>query len=317
MKCSFVLRGCFPQREAALFFCFLAALPCAGAPGAGLGKIVPMLEQHDLHARAYGALMEPALEPKLAGVDALLADWASGAVKLRAESACPVRSVPDAGRPARPELIPHTEVPRRSPATPEGFAALLHAIAHIEFNAINLALDCVYRFRGLPRDFYAGWLQVAGEEAYHFGLVRARLRSTGHDYGDFPAHRGLWDMALKTEDDPLVRMALVPRVLEARGLDATPPIVARLKQIGDAETIAVLDIILRDEVGHVALGDRWFRHFCRERGWPEEETYLALMTDYEAPWPPKPLNVEARLKAGFTPDEIRRLEGGRPRRQPA
>ncbi|MCE1185161.1 MAG: ferritin-like domain-containing protein [Rhodocyclales bacterium] len=276
-----------------------------------------MLEQHDLHARAYGALMEPALEPKLAGVEALLADWASGAVKLRAESACPVRSVPDAGRPARPELIPHTEVPRRSPATPEGFAALLHAIAHIEFNAINLALDCVYRFRGLPRDFYAGWLQVAGEEAYHFGLVRARLRSTGHDYGDFPAHRGLWDMALKTEDDPLVRMALVPRVLEARGLDATPPIVARLKQIGDAETIAVLDIILRDEVGHVALGDRWFRHFCRERGWPEEETYLALMTDYEAPWPPKPLNVEARLKAGFTPDEIRRLEGGRPRRQPA
>ena len=160
----------------------------------------------------------------------------------------------------------------RRVSSAEGHAALLHAIAHIEFNAINLALDCVYRFRGLAADFYTGWADVAAEEASHFGLVCERLRALGHDYGDFPAHNGLWEMTVKTAHDPLARMALVPRVLEARGLDATPPIMRKLEAIGDAETLRVLEIILRDEIGHVALGDRWFRHFCALRGVEPEAT---------------------------------------------
>lgn len=275
-----------------------------------------MLEDRkDLHAQAYRALMCCSPSDKADLVAQLCRDWAQGLVTVPAtDGACPLLPVLDAGRPSRPELIEHTAVPRRKPASAEGLAALLHAIAHIEFNAINLALDCVYRFRGLPPDFYAGWLQVAAEEAYHFGLVTARLQAVGFAYGDFPAHRGLWDMAVKTADDPLARMALVPRVLEARGLDATPPIVAKLRQVGDEATIGVLDIILRDEIGHVALGDRWFRHFCAERGVEPEATYLSLMTEFDAPWPPRPLNVEARLSAGFSADEIARLEAGRPRR---
>jgi uncharacterized ferritin-like protein (DUF455 family) len=271
-----------------------------------------------MYARAYAALMCPDPAEKSGLVAQLCRDWRQGLLPLPADGgACPVSPVIDAGRPDRPELITHTSVPRRKPSSAEGLAALLHAIAHIEFNAINLALDCVYRFRGLPADFYAGWLRVAEEEAYHFGLVTERLAAAGFAYGDFPAHRGLWDMAVKTADDPLARMALVPRVLEARGLDATPPIVAKLRKVGDEATIAVLDIILRDEIGHVALGDRWFRHFCAERGLEPEATYLDLMTEFDAPWPPKPLNVEARRRAGFSAGEIIRLEAGRPRRNEA
>ena len=275
-----------------------------------------MSEDDDLHARSWQALMSTDPADKCRRAGQLWRDWQDARLSVPVASACAVVAVDDAGRPALPVLIAHTAVPRRKPGTPEGHAALLHAIAHIEFNAINLALDCVYRFRGLPADFYAGWLQVAAEEAYHFGLVCDRLTALGHVYGDFPAHRGLWDMAVKTANDPLARMALVPRVLEARGLDATPPIVAGLRRIGDEASIAVLDIILRDEIGHVALGDRWFRHFCAERGLDPEPTYLALMTDFDAPWPPKPLNVEARRRAGFSAAEIARLEGGRPRRAP-
>lgn len=270
-----------------------------------------MFANDDLYARAYQALMRCAPADKLAAVAQLHADRAAGRLPLPGQGGCPVLPVEDAGRPPRPELIPHTAVPRRKPGSPEGHAALLHAIAHIEFNAINLALDCVYRFRGLPDDYYDGWLQVAQEEAHHFGLVSARLAELGFAYGDFPAHRGLWDMAVKTAADPLARMALVPRVLEARGLDATPPIVASLRRIGDEASIAVLDIILRDEIGHVALGDRWFRHFCAERGLEPEVTYLGLMAEFDAPWPPRPLNVEARRRAGFSAAEIARLEAGR------
>lgn len=279
----------------------------------GLVRSAPMMPDEDLHQRALKALMIADPADKSAAVSALCADRRQGALPTPASSLAPVRQVDDPGRPPRPELVVHTSMPRRKPGSPGGHAALLHAIAHIEFNAINLALDCVYRFHGLPDDFYDGWLQVAAEEAYHYGLVVDRLAALGHAYGDFPAHRGLWDMAVKTAGDPLVRMALVPRVLEARGLDATPPIVAALRRIGDEATIAVLDIILRDEIGHVALGDRWFRHFCGQRGLEPEATYLSLMREFDAPWPPRPLNVEARQRAGFSSAEIACLEAGKPR----
>jgi len=239
-------------------------------------------------------------------------DAESGRLELRPEE----RPVPigEAGRPERPVLVAPGEVPSRRLSGADGHAALLHAIAHIEFNAINLALDCVYRFRGLPEDFYSGWVDVAAEEAEHFQLVCARLGSVGAAYGDFPAHNSLWEMTVKTADDPLARMALVPRVLEARGLDATPPIMTKLRAIGDAETLAVLDIILRDEIGHVALGDRWFRYFCAQRGLDPEIRYLELIHDYDAPWPRPPLNRSARMTAGFSEAELDRLEQPRLRR---
>src|SRR5574343_866634 len=170
------------------------------------------------------------------------------------------------GRPDRPRLLPALQVPNRSPFTTAGRAALIHAIAHIEFNAINLALDAVWRFAGMPREFYLDWLRVAAEEALHFSLLHEHLQSLGHRYGDFDAHDGLWTMAERTAGDVLARMALVPRTLEARGLDATPPLQAKFGRAGDQRAVAILDIILRDEIGHVEIGNRWYRHCCRLRG---------------------------------------------------
>lgn len=213
------------------------------------------------------------------------------------------------GRPAHPALVPAKEVPTRSPFTREGRAALLHAICHIEFNAINLALDAVWRFDGMPPDFYTDWLRVASEEALHFTLLREHLRGLGHDYGDFDAHNGLWAMCERTAHDILARMALVPRTLEARGLDATPPIQAKLRKAGDEAAVGILDIILRDEVGHVAIGNRWYHHLCTARGLDPVVVYPELVRRYEAPRLKPPYNMEARLKAGFTDAEMRFLLG--------
>lgn len=208
------------------------------------------------------------------------------------------------GVPARPEIVPPGKVARRRPGSEEGHAALLHAIAHIEFTAIDLALDHALRFAPMPAGYCAHWLAVAVEEASHFGLVRECLRNLDSDYGDFPAHDLLWRMAERTADDVLARMALVPRLLEARGLDANPAIRRKLAGIGDMRAAAALDVILRDEIGHVGLGDRWFRHLCDERGLDPESTYRTLVRDYAAPWPQAPLNREARLAAGFTAAEL-------------
>ena len=219
-------------------------------------------------------------------------------------------SSPLPGRPARPELRAHLDVPKRSPFTPEGLAALLHAVTHIEFNAINLALDAVWRFAGMPRQYYIDWMQVAVEEALHFSLLRDHLRSLGHDYGNFPAHTGLWDMTEKTSDDVLARMALVPRTLEARGLDATPPMQAKLRKVGTPaalRAVDILDIILRDEIGHVAIGNHWYRHLCEQRGLEPMATYAMLAAQYGAPRLKGPLNLDARRSAGFTEAEILRL----------
>ena len=245
---------------------------------------------------------------KCVATRSLFADWREGlhVVQPGADDAVPIE-VP--GRPPRPPLVDGRQVPRRGIGSREGHAALLHAIAHIEFNAINLALDCVLRFRSMPAEFHDDWLRVAAEEAYHFGLVRDRLLALGFDYGDFPAHNGLWVMACRTAHDLLARMALVPRVLEARGLDATPPIRAKLQSIGEEDSAAVLDIILRDEIGHVAIGDRWFRALCAARGCEPEQTYLALIDDFGAPRPHPPLHREARLAAGFSEQELDRLTG--------
>jgi len=211
------------------------------------------------------------------------------------------------GRPGRPELVAHTQLAQRSMRTVAGRAALIHALSHIEFNAINLALDAAWRFAGLPPDFYRDWLQVAREEALHFELLRDHLRTLGFEYGDFPAHNALWEMAEKTRHDVLARVALVPRTLEARGLDASPPIKAKLVGAGDTRAGEILDIILRDEIGHVAVGNHWYRWLCTQRGLDPIATYERLAALHEAPRPRAPFNLEARRAAGFDDDELARL----------
>lgn len=215
------------------------------------------------------------------------------------------------GHPQRPVLRHHTEVARRSPATLEGRITLMHAIAHIEFNAINLALDAIWRFDAMPAAYYQDWLQVAGEEGKHFLLIRDWLLAQKHDYGDFPAHQGLWTMCEKTAHDITARMALVPRTLEARGLDATPQIQAKLRQAGTPDAwaaVEILDVILREEVGHVAIGNHWYRFLCQRNDMDPQSHYTALTLKYEAPRPRPPFNTQARQAAGFTDEELAWLE---------
>ncbi|MCV2371262.1 ferritin-like domain-containing protein [Roseateles oligotrophus] len=212
------------------------------------------------------------------------------------------------GRPSRPRLMSALQVPNRSPFTVEGRAALLHAIAHIEFNAINLALDVVWRFAGMPRQFYLDWLRIAAEEALHFNLLHGHLQTLGHVYGDFDAHDGLWTMAERTAGDVLARMALVPRTLEARGLDATPPLQAKLARAGDKRAVEILEVILRDEVGHVLIGNHWYRYLCEQQGLDPIALYPDLVLRYEAPRLRPPFNRSAREAAGFSAEELDYLD---------
>ncbi len=211
------------------------------------------------------------------------------------------------GRPALPLLVPALQVPRRSPFTVEGRAALLHAVTHIEFNAINLALDAAWRFAGMPPAYYRDWLRVASEESLHFTLLREHLRTLDHDYGDFPAHDGLWAMTERTAGDIVARMALVPRTLEARGLDATPPMQAKLAKAGDARAVEILDVILRDEIGHVAIGNRWYAWLCARDGLDPVTHYAELTVRHGAPRLRPPFNRAARLAAGFSDEEMTAL----------
>ncbi|BAU50088.1 hypothetical protein SVA_3552 [Sulfurifustis variabilis] len=261
----------------------------------------------DVHAQAQRCLMERDPETKLARVRELDARWPEKRPRV-----CDGVSAPEPiavpGRPPRPRLVSPREVERRQVSTPEGRAALLHALAHIEFNAVNLALDAVYRFRGLPFEYYGDWVRVAAEEAHHFALLRERLRALGHDYGDFTAHDGLWEMAVKTAHDPLARMALVPRVLEARGLDASPTLIAKLRACGDARAVEIMAIIQRDEIGHVAVGSRWYRYLCGERGLDPVATFRRLLREYDGPRLRGPFDHVARRRAGFTEQELDLIE---------
>jgi uncharacterized ferritin-like protein (DUF455 family) len=259
------------------------------------------LRTHALHVLR---LADPAA--KVAAMRALWQSAVEGAPLEPAAAIDEPAGVP--GRPARPALVAPVRVPQRSVHTAAGRAALLHAIAHIEFNAINLALDAVWRFAGLPADFYRDWLRVAAEEAHHFTLLAEHLATLGHAYGNFDAHDGLWAMAEKTKGDFTARMALVPRTLEARGLDATPAIQRKLAQAGDARAVEILAVILRDEVGHVAIGNRWYRWACARDGLDPLAHYATLARRYAAPRLKPPFNLEARRAAGFDDDEIAALE---------
>lgn len=271
-----------------------------------LPDLISISSSTELRSAALRWLCETDVGFKTAGVKALAQAWERGDLALDTDARFEAqRTVP--GRPARPELVPPLAVRHRSMHTVEGRAALIHALAHIEFNAINLALDAIWRFAGLPRAYYADWLQVASEEALHFSLLSEHLQMQGWCYGDFPAHNSLWDMAEKTAGDVLARIALVPRTLEARGLDASPPLRAKLAQAGDNAAAAILDIILRDEIGHVAIGNRWYRWLCESRGLEPVATYAALAEQYKAPPLRGPFNLEARRAAGFSEIELAAL----------
>lgn len=214
------------------------------------------------------------------------------------------------GRPERPERVSAMAIGRRSPFLTEGRAALIHSICHIEFNAINLALDAVWRYDGMPEAYYRDWLRVADEEAQHFDMLHAHLQTMGFSYGDFAGHDGLWAMCEKTRGDVLARMALVPRTLEARGLDATPLIQAKLRRVNTPDAlraIEILDVILRDEVGHVAIGNHWYRWLCERQGLDPIAHYRVLYRRHEAPRLKAPFNLEARARAGFTAEELHAL----------
>ena len=260
----------------------------------------------DLHTAAKRCLDASDPTEKLRLTHATWAALQSG--ELHADTASPTAEpIGPPGRPERPQLVPQRQVPHRGLGTPEGRAALVHAVAHIEFNAINLAWDAVYRFRGMPADYYRDWASCAHDEARHFTLLADRLTELGHTYGDFDAHNGLWEMAEKTAHHDTARMALVPRVLEARGLDVTPGMIERLRAVGDERTIAILEVILREEVAHVAAGTCWFRWCCERDGLDPRETFLDLLRDYMGRNLRGPFNRPARLEAGFDEEELDQL----------
>lgn len=265
-----------------------------------------MLQPTELRQAALLWLAECNAVKKSEGVRRLAQAWAAGEIGLDGEVALVAnRNIP--GRPDKPELVSPHEVKRRAMNTPEGRAALIHALVHIEFNAINLALDAVWRFPGMPRDYYADWLRVADEEALHFALLADHLKELGYAYGDFPAHNGLWDLAVETQHDVLARMALLPRTMEARGLDITPGLRAKLVQAGDVKVGPIMDVILRDEIGHVAIGNRWYGWLCEQRGLEPVATYAQLAAEHRAPPLRGPFNLEARRAAGFSERELAAL----------
>lgn len=261
-----------------------------------------MKQSKNIFQSVYDCLMEADLDLKVSKLAQLQIDWADDNFEFTPTEA--IHRVPDPGRPEKPLLVSPKELPRRRLGSPEGHAALMHSIAHIEFNAVNLALDAIYRFQDMPKRYYLDWLGVAGEESYHFQMIREHLCHLGYEYGDMVAHDGLWMTTYETDHDPLVRMALVPRTLEARGLDVTPPMIQKLRSIGDKRGVEILKILLRDEIGHVEVGTRWFRYLCEERNLNPFNTFQEIIENYYHGDLRGPFNYEARQQAGFCEQEI-------------
>lgn len=258
----------------------------------------------NLYQETYNCLMQKNIARKQSCVTSLYNNWNTS--KLNRDN-CDLLRIEIPGRPVKPDLVSPSTLKQRKLGSVLGRATLIHAIAHIEFNAINLALDAVYRFRDMPDDYVSDWLKVAFEESTHFSLLSNRLNDLGYQYGDMEVHNGLWEMVLKTDHDVMIRMALVPRVLEARGLDVTPGMMKRLEKAGDIETVDILKIILRDEIGHVAIGSRWFKTCCEQRGLEPEKTFRELLVEYMGSGLKGPFYTEARLQAGFTQEEMDEL----------
>lgn len=254
-----------------------------------------------LAAGALAALVSSDLDEKVRLTQQTAHLWKSG--HLSVSGAGRVRPPDRPGRPEKPVLLPPSEVPKRPLNSARGRLALIHAIAHIELNAIDLALDIIVRFAGsrIPRSFFDGWVMVADEEARHFTLLRRRLADHGSYYGALPAHDGLWEAAGETGHDLAARLAVVPMVLEARGLDVTPPLIAKLEAAGDKETADIFRIIYEDEKGHVAVGAKWFRFLCSREGRDPAKTFTALVRQHFRGTLKPPFNDRARSANGLTP----------------
>ncbi len=257
----------------------------------------------NFYTRVKSALLCSNPGAKMHAVQGLL-----GAVPPDSGTADVAGKIPEAGRPALPILVHPAEVKRRRLGSQAGRVALIHAIAHIEFNAINLALDAAYRFRGMPSAFYTDWLRVAADESRHFTMLADRLRELDSFYGALPAHGGLWAMAVETDYDSMARMALVPRVLEARGLDVTPGMITRLEKVGDERTVKILRQILHEEIEHVLIGNRWFTYICEQRALEPQPTFSSLLRRHGRIALRGPFNRPARLAAGFTAAEMLELD---------
>ncbi len=261
--------------------------------------------QLELRRLARSALLQCGIAEKLQAVQALAAYLQKPNANV--DTLVIFDAFDSPGRPAVPELVQPRDVPRRGLGSVEGRAALLHAVAHIEFNAINLACDAVQRFTAMPEAFYRDWASVAVDEARHFQLLQNRLAELGFAYGDFMAHNGLWEMAEKTAHSCLARMALVPRLLEARGLDVTPGMIDKLQNLQDEKSVAVLQVILSEEIRHVAIGTHWFNHCCRLEGKDPETEFIALLKGVAKGSVRGPFNLEARAQSGFTTYEMQEI----------
>ena len=255
-----------------------------------------------LAAAAVAVLQTENADDKAQAARAMAQAWRAGALAWAFDVAAPDRPA----RPRVPHLLPPNQMPKRGRAGSErARIALIHAVAHIELNAVDLACDMIVRFGDkAPRDFAEDWVRVADEEGLHFSLLQQRLRDWGACYGDLPAHDGLWEAAVDTQGDFIARLVVVPQVLEARGLDVTPTMQRRLRAVGDEAAADILDIILRDEIGHVAVGNRWFGWLCDARGLAREATFLGLCAAYGQTLPRPPFNVAARLAGGFSATEL-------------
>ena len=260
----------------------------------------------NLYQQVETALLESEPPRKCRLVEEIHADWKDGL--LETDPGLPIQAIDDPGRPHLPLLVKPRLLRRRTTASEEGRVCFLHAFAHIEFNAINIALDAVYRFRSLPEKFISDWLLVASEEARHFSLLNSELVRRGSHYGAYEAHRGLWDMVCKTRGDELHRMALVPRVMEAQGLDVTPGLIEKFSQVGDTATVGILEIIYRDEIGHVRIGNDWFQFLCEQRSVDADKTFRELIGLYLGGKLRGPFNWPARIEAGFKATELEYLE---------
>ena len=262
----------------------------------------------ELRKTALAVLANTDVKSKLSQLAHLFDEYQVGLITLNLCCSFDSQDLHLPGRPARPDLVVPKFVPKRKMDTVEGRAILWHSLAHIEFNAMNLALDAIWRFPNMPRAYYEDWLRVAKEESYHFSLINAHLQSFGFSYGDFPAHNSLWEMVERTTDSVIARMALVPRTMEARGLDAVPEIRDRFQQIKDERAVEILETILHDEIGHVLVGNRWFNFLCAKDGLSPVMTYRELAEKYRAPTLRGPFNFDAREQAGFTSEELSLLE---------
>lgn len=267
----------------------------------------------DIQVLAEHCLFQAGVEDKLAATRQAWQAYCAGRLDLAVGNAGPIRPIAATAFPDRPPRVAPRQVAQRKLSSVAGRIALLHAVAHIEFTAIHLAWDILYRFRDTPDEFRADWLRVAEEEGRHFDMLRGRLRELGSDYGDLPAHGGLWSVAVETQADLLARLALVPRCMEARGLDVTPAMIEKLQRAGDPASADHLKIILHDEIGHVALGSRWFQWECRRRRLEPETAYFELLQTHLKATLRGPFNLEARRQAGFSEWELGRLDQSAPR----